>query len=142
VVSAPVTRFSISLSPDLLEQLDDMVARRRLPSRSQAIAEMIRQEVVDQEWKLGRSVLAGTLTLVYGHLREAIRNQLARIQIRYLKEVISSQNVFLEDDHSLQVLLVQGPGERLSRLADELRGVKGVKQVNVALTTIVLPPLH
>lgn len=142
MVHAPVTRLSISLLPDLLEQLDRAVARRRLPSRSQAIAEMIRQGLVEQAIESGRNIVAGTITVVYANHRQAIRNQLARIQARYLKEVISSQHVFLEKQHSLEVLLVQGPGERLTRLADELRSVKGVKQATVALTTTILPPLH
>jgi CopG family nickel-responsive transcriptional regulator len=142
MVAAPVTRFSISLPPDLLDQLDELVSRQKAPSRSQAIAAMIRQGLVEHATQFGRGVVAGTITLVYGNRREAIRNQLARIQARYLKEVISSQHVFLEDDHSLEVLLVQGPGDRLTSLADELRGVKNVKQVKLALTTTVLPPLH
>lgn len=142
MADAPVTRFSISLPPDLLAQLDAMVDQRRLPSRSRAIAEMIRHGLVDRATEMGRRIVAGTITLVYGNGRQAIRNQLARIQAKYLKEVISSQHVFLEENHSLEVLLVQGPGERLIKLADALRGVKNVKQVKVALTTTVLPPLH
>lgn len=136
------TRFSISLSPELLERLDGMIARRKLPSRSQAIAEMINQELSEHDCNRGRAIVAGTLTLIYGHRREAIRNQLAKIQSRYVKEIISSQHVFLEDDHSLEVLLVQGPSDRLNELADRLRGVRGVEQVKVALTARVLPPLH
>jgi CopG family nickel-responsive transcriptional regulator len=119
-----------------------MVASRKLPSRSQAIAEMIRQGLVELEGRVEHGVLAGTITLVYGNRRGVIRNQLARIQFSYAKEVISSHHVFLEDEHSLEVLLVQGPGPRLSRLADELRGVKGVTQVKLVLTARVLPPLH
>ncbi len=137
-----VTRFSMSLPSDLLDQLDGMVSRRKLPSRSQAIAEMIHLELADHESRAGRGVVAGTITLVYGNRREAIRSQLARIQREFLKEVISSQHVFLEDGHSLEVLLVQGPGERLNKLADKLAGVRGVKQVKAAFTTRVLPPLH
>jgi CopG family transcriptional regulator, nickel-responsive regulator len=137
-----VTRFSVSLPGDLLLQLDRTVTSRKLPSRSHAIAEMIRQGLVEHERQAGRGIFAGTITLMYGNRRGALRNQLARIQFRYLKEVISSQHVFLEDEHSLEVLLVQGPGEKLNRLADELRGVRGVKQVKIALTTTVLPPLH
>jgi len=143
--SQSITRFSISLPPDLLDEVDALVAGRRLPSRSQAIAEMIRNGLIEHATALQAGpaqVFAGTITLVYGNRREAIRNQLARIQAKYLKEVISSQHVFLEDDHSLEVLLVQGPGDRLNRLADALRGVKNVKQVRTALTKIVLPPLH
>lgn len=139
---APVTRLTISLSPELLDDLDDMIIRRRLPNRSRAIAGMIQQGLLEHASQLGTQVVAGTITLVYGNRREPIRNQLARIQSKYLKEVISSQHVFLEDSHSLEVLLVQGPGKRLKGLADELSGVKGVKQVKVALTATILPPLH
>jgi CopG family nickel-responsive transcriptional regulator len=142
MVRPPVSRLTISLLPDLLDQLDDMIVRRRLPSRSSAIAGMIRQGLLEHASQLGTQVVAGTITLVYGNRREAIRNQLARIQSKYLKEVISSQHVFLEDSHSLEVLLVQGPGKRLKALADELSAVKGVKQVKVALTATILPPLH
>jgi CopG family nickel-responsive transcriptional regulator len=103
---------------------------------------MIRQGLVDHESDRGRGILAGTITLVYSNRRGMLRSRLASIQFKYLKEVISSQHAFLEDEHSLEVLLVQGPAQRLARLADELRSVRGVKQVKIALTARVLPPLH
>lgn len=142
MVLAPVSRLSISLPPELLEEVDRFVAKAKLPSRSQAIAAMIREALVDHACETGDQVVAGTITLVYDNNRQAIRNQLSRLQSGYIKEIISSQHVFLEDHHSLEVLLVQGPADRLSRLANALRGVKSVKQVKVALTTTLLPPLH
>ena len=71
-----------------------------------------------------------------------MRHDLAQIQLTYLKEVISSQHVFLEDDQSLEVLLVQGPAERLRRLCDDLRGIRSVTQITLVTTTALLPPLH
>lgn len=140
--ATPVSRFSVSLPPELLERLDDMVQRRELASRSAAIAEMIRQELVEQEAELGTRVVAGTISLMYANDRNALRHQIALIQRQYIKEVISSQHVFLEHDHSLEVLLVQGPARRLQRLADELRSCRGVHQVKLFVTAAVLPPLH
>jgi CopG family nickel-responsive transcriptional regulator len=142
MVSTSATRFSVSLPADLLKQLDQMVSLRKQPSRSRAIAEMIRHGLVERESNGNHGVLAGTITLIYGNRRGVLRNQLAKIQCKYLKEIISSQHVFLEDQHSLEVLLVQGPSRRLNRLADALRGVKGVTQVRLAFTACVLPPLH
>jgi CopG family transcriptional regulator, nickel-responsive regulator len=136
-----VSRFTASLPPALLDRLDRMVRARKLPSRSHALAEMIRQHLVEHDRAISGRVVAGTVTLVYGG-KTNLRNQLARIQLKYLKEVISSQHVFLEDQHSLEVLLVQGPGEKLNLLADELRRLKGVELVKMALTATVLPPLH
>jgi CopG family nickel-responsive transcriptional regulator len=59
-----------------------------------------------------------------------------------VKEVISAQNVFLEDDQAMEVLLVQGPFERLQQLCDDLRKVRGVQQIKLVTTTALLPPLH
>ena len=72
----------------------------------------------------------------------SIAAHVAQTQGEYLKEVISSQHVFLEDDQSLEVLLVQGPARRLSDLCDALRKVRGVQQLRLFTTTALLPPLH
>jgi CopG family nickel-responsive transcriptional regulator len=87
-------------------------------------------------------MLAGTLTIVYRGDRGRVRHQLAQTQAEYLKEVISSQHVFLEDDQSLEVLLVQGPAVRLNELCDALRRVRGVHQLQLVTTTALLPPLY
>jgi CopG family nickel-responsive transcriptional regulator len=141
--SATVSRFSISLADELLCRLDKLVSKRKLPSRSQVIAELIRGALVEHDLESDANrVVAGTITLVYTNRRDTLRHRLALIQRRYLMEVISSQHVFLESDHSLEVLLVQGPGKQLNRLADELRSLKGVEQVSVVITQTIMPPLH
>jgi CopG family nickel-responsive transcriptional regulator len=50
--------------------------------------------------------------------------------------------VHLENLHSLEVLLVQGPGARLKKIADELIACKGVKHGNLNVTSTVLPPIY
>lgn len=137
-----VARFSVSLPGSLLARLDDMVEERQLPSRSHLIAEMVRHELADHTFKIGERLVAGTVTMIYGNNRNALRAQLADVQSRYVKEVISSQHVFLEDDQSMEVLLVQGPGQRLESLCDELRSCRGVQQVRLVTTAALLPPLH
>src|SRR3954463_5321627 len=140
---ANLARLSMSLPAELFRQLDVMVDERGLPSRSQLIAELIRHALAEHE-ALTRpeNMLAGTITLVYRGDRGRVRHQLAQTQTEYLKEVISSQHVFLEDDQSLEVLLVQGPARRLSDLCDALRKVRGVQQLRLFTTTALLPPLH
>jgi CopG family nickel-responsive transcriptional regulator len=140
---ASLARLSMSLPAELFRQLDVMVEECGLPSRSQLIAELIRHALAEHE-ALTRpeNMLAGTITLVYRGNRGRVRQQLAETQADYLKEVISSQHVFLEDDQSLEVLLVQGPAIRLKALCDALRGIRGVHQLQLVTTTALLPPLH
>jgi CopG family nickel-responsive transcriptional regulator len=138
-----LARLSMSLPAELFRQLDVMVEERGLPSRSQLIAELIRHALAEHE-ALTRpeNMLAGTITLVYRGNRGRVRQQLAETQAEYLKEVISSQHVFLEDDQSLEVLLVQGPALRLKELSDGLRSIRGVNQLQLVTTTALLPPLY
>jgi len=138
-----LARLSMSLPAELSHQLDAMVAERGLPSRSQLIAELIRNELAQHgAAERPEDMLAGTITLVYRGDMGRVRHQLAQTQAEYLKEVISSQHVFLEDDQSLEVLLVQGPAFRLRDLCDALRKVRGVQQLRLFTTTALLPPLH
>lgn len=139
---ASLARLSISLPGDLLDELDDMVAERGLPSRSQLIAELVRHALAEHSEVTPGAVLAGTITLIYRADRGQTRQDLTRTQSAYLKEIISSQHVFLEDDQSLEVLLVQGPSERLKALCDDLRKIRRVKQLRLVTTRALLPPLH
>ncbi|MFT4046367.1 MAG: CopG family ribbon-helix-helix protein [Solimonas sp.] len=133
----------MSLPTHLSQQLDMMVEERGLPSRSQLMAELIRHALAEHEEKIRpNEMLAGTITIVYRGDSGRVRHQLAQTQGNYLKEVISSQHVFLEDDQSLEVLLVQGPAVRLKALCDALRSIRGVQQMKLVTTTALLPPLY
>jgi CopG family nickel-responsive transcriptional regulator len=143
--STPATqlaRLSVSLPEQLLAELDVMVQERALPSRSQMIAELIRHALAEHGEKRTSAVLAGTVTLIYRAENGRVRQALARTESEYIKEVISSQHVLLEDDQSLEVLLVQGPAQRLRSLCDDFRKVRGVQQIKLVTTTALLPPLH
>ncbi len=143
VIPAGLARLSMSLPAALSQQLDAMVEERGLPSRSQLIAELIRDELAAHGAVVRpEDMLAGTITLVYRGDMGHVRQQLAHTQGDYLKEVISSQHVFLEDDQSLEVLLVQGPATRLRALCDALRTVRGVHQLRLFTTTALLPQLY
>jgi CopG family transcriptional regulator, nickel-responsive regulator len=138
-----LSRLSMSLPTELYRQLDVMVQERGLPSRSQMIAELIRHALADHgEAAHPNALLAGTITLVYRSNSGRVREALALTQLEYLKEVISAQHIFLEDEQSLEVLLVQGPAKRLRDLCDALRKVRGVQQLRLFTTTALLPPLH
>ncbi|WP_374572008.1 CopG family ribbon-helix-helix protein [Phenylobacterium sp.] len=135
-------RIAISLPWRLLGQLDDMVARRGSPSRSQMIAELARHELAQGEGGEADDLLAGAITLIYRKESDRVSHGLMRVQAAFLPEVISSQRVFLEEDQSLEVLLVQGTSRRLEQLCDSLRAVRAVRQLTLVATRSLLPPLH
>lgn len=135
-------RISMTLPKSTLSQLDNMVGRRGFSNRSQAITEIINKELVEYNQQLDTTTMAGTITLFYNNSRSGLPGKLAKIQRFYIDEVISSLHVQLEDNHTMEVILVQGPASKLREIADNLITCKGVKTGNLNLTTVVLPPIH
>ena len=119
-----------------------MVEARGFANRSQALSKIISEQLVRDAEQLGRQIMAGTITLIYDHTKPGLQSRLMKLQHRYLKEIISSQHVHLENHHSLEVLLVQGPGRRLRQIADALIACKGVKHGNLNVTSTILPPIY
>lgn len=137
-----LARLSVSLPAELFIELDAMVAERGVANRSQMIAELIRNALAEHHAReRPETVLAGTITLIYRAESGRIRHALVQVQSGYIAEIISSQHIFLEDDQSMEVLLVQGAAVRLQQLCDALRKIRGVQQVRLITTTALLPPL-
>jgi CopG family nickel-responsive transcriptional regulator len=139
--AAYVTRFSVSLPPDVADSLDRLVAARNLPSRSHALAEMVRHYVLEDQTTVLGSTVAGTITIVYEDAGDSVRSRLTSIERTYDMEVMSSQHVFLEREHILEVLLVRGPSDVLNRLCDEIRACRGVLQARFTATAALVAPL-
>lgn len=140
--SDSLRRVTISMGEDTFQTLDRLVTERGFDSRSQAISEMIHQQAADHLGKIGTQIMAGTLTMIYDESKSALLRDLSRVCREHITEVISSQHILLEDDHVLEVLLMQGPANTLRQIANELVTCKGVKSTHLALTPHLLPPLH
>jgi CopG family nickel-responsive transcriptional regulator len=140
--SDKVARFSISLPETLLDELDAMVASRGFQSRSQAVAALARDGLVEFASKVGTGSVAGTISLVYDYRKKDLQARLAEIQHRYYLLIVSSMHVHLENHNYLEVLLVQGAANELRKLTDELVTCKGVKNGRLSLTAAAMPPLQ
>ncbi len=140
--SESLRRVTISMCEDTFQALDRLVTERGFDSRSQAIAEMIHQQAAEHLGKIGTQIMAGTLTMIYDESKSSLLRDLSRVCREHITEVISSQHILLEDDHVLEVLLMQGPADTLRRIANELVTCKGVKSTHLSLTPHLLPQLH
>ena len=130
-----VTRFSISLPPSLLRQLDQMSTEKGYANRSLAVADMIRNQLVEHQEKTGTGDIAGTITLVYDHHKPHLQSTLTDIQHDHHDVILSTVHVHLDHHNCLEVLLVRGPGNVIRSIADALITAKGVKHGKLTVTT-------
>ena len=127
---------------ETFQAFERMVSERGFDSRSQAIAEMIHQHSAQHLGKIGKEVMAGTLTLVYDESKSALLRDLSRIFREHVAEVISSQHILLEEEHVLEVILMQGPAKILREITNKLVTCRGVKTAHLTLTPHLMPPIH
>lgn len=137
-----VSRISISLSEQLLKDMDMLVEQRGFESRSQAMASMIQHQVTEHRCEFGDEVMAGTINLVYDHSTPGLQKLLTDLQHEYINEVISSLHVYLMDTKTMEVILVQGPVSKLKMIADKMESCRGVISGKLQLSTAILPPVH
>ena len=121
-----VERFGVSLSKDLLEKFDKAITRHQYPNRSEALRDLMRDFLVEEEWLVGREVIA-TTTLVYDHHARATSDMLMDHQHEHSGTVLSSMHIHLDGDNCLEVVVMKGPSENVRKLSDKLIGTKGVK---------------
>jgi CopG family nickel-responsive transcriptional regulator len=140
--SSLVGRISISMNPDLLVELDRMVDSLGYESRSQAISDMVNQQLIEHKRELGDDVMVGTITLFYDRATRGLQKRLSDLQYTHIAEVISSLHVHLTEDKMMEVLLVQGPAPQLQSIANTMRALKGVITGRLQLMAAVIPPIH
>ncbi|HUA68804.1 MAG TPA: nickel-responsive transcriptional regulator NikR [Candidatus Saccharimonadales bacterium] len=131
----PVSRFSMSLPPSLLRQLDGMSKDKGYDNRSLAIADMIRDRLVEHRQKFGNEEICGTITLVYDHHKPHLQTTLTGIQHDHHHVILSTVHVHLDHHNCLEVLLVRGKAAVIKKIADALISAKGVKHGKLTVTT-------
>jgi CopG family nickel-responsive transcriptional regulator len=135
-------RISVSLPSKLATALDEMVESRGFQNRSQAIAEMIEESLIQHKQEDNTAVMAGTITLIYDTGKTGLLHQLAQIEREHVQECISSQHVLLEGQYIMEVVLVQGPVQNLRELTNQMLACKGVSSGGLTLTSKLIPQVH
>jgi CopG family nickel-responsive transcriptional regulator len=129
-----LVRFGVSLDKELLLQFDRIIKGQKYTNRSEAIRDLIREDLVKREWHEGKEI-SGTITLIYDHHKRTLVNKLMDIQHDFGDIIISSQHIHLDHNNCLEVIVVQGTPQQAQKLADSLKSVKGVKHGTLSMST-------
>ena len=129
-----LVRFGMSLEKDLLEKFDKLIRERNYTNRSEAFRDLIRQEFVKKQWIEGGEI-AGAITLIYDHHQKDFMGKITDIQHDFQKVIISTQHIHLDHNNCLEIIAVRGNPTDVTRLADTLRSIKGVKHGTLSMSS-------
>lgn len=128
-------RVTLSASPDLVEELDEVIETGQYGNRSEAIRDALRQFLTDYYWEHEpERTLQGSIVIVYDHAATGVNDRLLELQHDANELIVSVQHVHFDHHRCLETLAVEGPGDEIHSLVDNLRSIKGVQQVR--LTTL------
>lgn len=135
---AKLTRFGVSVDDDLLKKFDEIIKNKKYENRSEAIRDLIRNLIVEEEWakKNFNNDSIGTINLVYDHHKRELLNKLNHIQHDYNKYIVSDTHVHLDHNNCLDVIIVRGKTGKLKEIADKLISLKGIKFGKLSIATI------
>lgn len=132
---ASLVRFGVSLRKELSDEFDRHIQRKNCPTRSKAIADLIREDLIKKQLGGGRRPVAGVITIIYDHHRRELVNRLLDIQHGYQDMIVSTQHVHLSHDSCLEVIIVKGKPRKVQELADTIKSEKGVMHGYLTMTT-------
>jgi CopG family nickel-responsive transcriptional regulator len=130
-----ITRFGVSIDSQLIKKFDARIGRKGYATRSEAIRDMIRDSLVEQEWESHDRETVGTITIVYNHHTRELEHALTDLQHKSFHRIISTLHVHLDAHNCLEVLVVKGKSREIRKIADRLIGTRGVKHGKLTATT-------
>ncbi|MDP3098228.1 MAG: nickel-responsive transcriptional regulator NikR [Syntrophales bacterium] len=129
-----LVRFGVSLEKTLLDRFDVLIRAKQYTNRSEALRDLIRKELVQQEWMSGSDVV-GTITLIYDHHKRDVLIRVMDMQHDFQEAIISTQHIHLDHHNCLEIVAARGKAEEVQRLADALRSIKGVRHATLSMSS-------
>jgi CopG family nickel-responsive transcriptional regulator len=123
------------MEQSLLKSFDKLCGDKGYSNRSEAIRDMVRDQLVEQELQGGNADAVGTLTLVYDHHQHDLQEKLTHYQHKHFEAIVSTVHVHLDAHFCLEVIILRGKSKEIRRLGDSLIAAKGVQHGKLVITT-------
>ena len=130
------TRFGVSMESELLTRLDAHVRRKKYPTRSEAIRDLVRGALVEEEWSSARKEVIGVLVIVYDHRMRELSSRMLNVEHGHHGEIVTTLHLHLDHDTCLEAKVIRGSSSAVRRIADELIAMKGVKYGRLIPATV------
>jgi CopG family nickel-responsive transcriptional regulator len=130
-----VKRFGVSMEAHLLKKLDAYCKGHHYSNRSEAIRDLVRKALVQEEWDHNRETV-GALTIIYDHHLPHLSQKINELQHDFAGKVISSLHVHLDHDTCMEVIVMRARARQIKDLSDSLIALRGVKYGSLTGSTV------
>lgn len=135
-----MTVMSVSLTPELLGQLDDFVERSGYSSRSEAIRLAVRDALSQfalQRLEQGR--VMATVTVISEKERRDISNRLMELRHGFDESIFGNMHLHIGEGFCVEIFIVQGEPATVLDFISRVRAVRGIREAKYTMTPIEEP---
>lgn len=130
-----IIRFGVSMNKELLSRFDKIIEGEGYGNRSEAIRDLIRERLIEEEWREKDDVCGGIL-LVYDHHKSGLTEKITEIQHHFYKLVISTQHIHMDHDNCMEIVSIRGKAGEIQKFFNNLRATTGIKQCDIIRATV------
>lgn len=131
---AELARIGVSLESGLLQQFDEVISQKGYNNRSEAIRDLIRDQLVGVQVDQNRTVV-GSLTIVYDHHKPNLTEKLVEEQHRLGGKVLSAMHLHLDHHNCLEVVVIKGRSSDVRDFANRILSLRGVNHGQLVVTS-------
>jgi CopG family nickel-responsive transcriptional regulator len=122
-----VERIGVSVDKKLLRAFDKLVTGRGYQSRSEAIRDLIRQQIGSEQLKKPKAKAIAAVFLVYDHHSTKLMEKLTGLQHSHVLHTISSMHIHLDGHNCMEIIVLKGRVGEINKVAEKIISLKGVK---------------
>lgn len=122
-----VERIGVSVDKELLSMFDELIAKQGYQSRSEAIRDLVRQQLSNERLGNPKTKAVAVVLLVYDHHSTKLMEKLTTLQHLHLLQTISSIHIHLDEHDCLEVVVLRGRVGEIKKTAENIVSLKGVK---------------
>ena len=137
-----VTRIGVSLEPELLNEFDKIIQKKGYVSRSEAIRDLVRDSLAENEWKNDKDFMCGVITMIYNHDTTGLSEKLTAVQHSHMTNISTTIHMHLDHDLCMEIVAIEGELGELKKLSNELGSIKGVLRSKLVMAAKATGHVH
>jgi len=133
-----IERIGVSLEKKLLSAFDELIGEQGYQNRSEAIRDLIRQQLNTRRVSDPKAEAVAVVYLVYDHHSTKLMEKLTDLQHSCLLQIVCSMHIHLDAHDCMEVIVLRGPVGEINKVAENILSKKGVKLGRVNFITTEL----
>ncbi len=122
-----IERIGVSLEKKLLIGFDKLISEQGYQNRSEAIRDLIRQQLSNKQLTNPKAQTIAAVFIVYDHHATKLMEKLTAMQHSHVLKTISAMHIHIDEHNCLEVIILKGKVSEINKMAGKIVSLKGVR---------------